>query len=234
METGLKVLNLHHTIKLEGSNLSDLKKNGQTTKKKTTRSHPSFWDQSWKKRKDTAVESHSETDLQSCPCCDDNILLNAPRNNEKQVQLLRSICCGARFSLWRPREQVWAEGVVLNKLNHGIWEVKCSDDDEQKGPCCYHLLHFSIKNSRQPIAPVPQKLSWKGALHDQSLVSATDIVCNISSYAATDSGSALFWGNNQCGLAGPLCIFSMIRGSEEDAMCWLREVLAGLCLVHKF
>ena len=98
---------------------------------------------------------------------------------------------------------VWAEGVVLNKLNHGIWEVICSNDDEQKGPRCYHLLHYSINNIRQPTAPVPQILSWRGALHDQSLVSATDIVCNISTYAATDSSNALLWGNIQFGLAGP-------------------------------
>ena len=123
---------------------------------------------------------------------------------------------------------------MLDKLNNGIFEIKSPDDDPDTGPLSYHLIHYRIRNIKRANDPFPLRLCWKGAKFDQSLVSKTDIICNVRSSGSLINGEAVVRGSIQFGLVGHYCHFSEIFPSNSETAISLRAVWAGLSLVQKF
>ena len=131
-------------------------------------------------------------------------------------------------------EATKAEGVVLDNLQDGVWEIKCADDDMDKGPRSYHLIHFRIKDVVKPQMDFPLRSCWKGAQFDETLVSKTDVICNVYCYGQLDHGQAAAGGYVQFGLDGPRCKFSEHFTTFAELSMGLHTVFAGLTLTQNF
>ena len=122
---------------------------------------------------------------------------------------------------------------MLDKLNEGVWEIKLKDDDPSKRSRLYHLIHYRVRNIRQPQVHFPLRSRWEGAKLNNDLISHNDITCYTFS-SKSNLGETTVRGHISFGRNGPICRFSESRGKIAELFAGLWAIRAGITLIQKY
>ena len=119
-------------------------------------------------------------------------------------------------------------------FENGIWEVKHSKEEIEEELCCYHLVHFNMRNLSIPKDTFPRRKFWEGARYDSWLVSRNDVVCKVSCDRDVNSGWKVAHGRITFGSDGPISKFESLIEKADTEIGDRWTLLSGITMLKVF